>query len=96
MSQLCGTLTQPDVEKIISLNPDVVIASIHFSEEAKRQLEDIGIKVVILFEEHKMDSLLFPQADNTKILKNITVIHFTNFFIISLSSFYIKNSDLHI
>lgn len=52
-----GTLTQPDVEKIISLNPDVVIASIHFSEEAKRQLEDIGIKVVILFEEHKMDGV---------------------------------------
>ena len=52
-----GTLTQPDVEKIISLNPDVVIASIHFSEEAKSQLEDIGIKVVILFEEHKMDGV---------------------------------------
>lgn len=52
-----GTLMQPDIEKIVSLTPDVVIASTHFSDESKQQLEQLGIKVVILFEEHEMNGV---------------------------------------
>lgn len=47
-----GTLYTPDIEKIISLEPDVVIASTHFLEESEKQLTDLGIKVVVLYEEH--------------------------------------------
>lgn len=47
-----GTLRSPDIEKIISLEPDVVIASTHFLEESEKQLTDLGIKVVVLYEEH--------------------------------------------
>lgn len=46
-----GTLETPNVEKIVSLNPDVVIGSTHFSEDTEKQLTDLGIKVVVLYEE---------------------------------------------
>lgn len=52
-----GTLMEPNIEKIISLKPDVVIASTHFSEESEKQLSDLGIQVVILYEEHQMDGV---------------------------------------
>lgn len=44
-----GTLTNPDIEKIISLEPDIVIASTHFSEESNKKLTDLGVKVVVLY-----------------------------------------------
>lgn len=47
-----GTLREPDIEKIISLKPDVVIASTHFNEEAGQKLSDLGVKVVVLYEEY--------------------------------------------
>lgn len=49
-----GTLREPDIEKIISLKPDVVIASTHFSEEANKKLTDLGVKVVVLYEEFEV------------------------------------------
>ncbi|MBE5960113.1 MAG: ABC transporter substrate-binding protein [Lachnospiraceae bacterium] len=49
-----GTLRSPDVEKIIDLEPDVVIASTHFAEDVEQQLTDLGIKVVVLYEEHEV------------------------------------------
>ncbi|MBN2221376.1 MAG: ABC transporter substrate-binding protein [Vallitaleaceae bacterium] len=52
-----GTLMEPNIEKIVSLKPEVVIASTHFSEESEKQLSDLGIKVVILYEEHQMDGI---------------------------------------
>ena len=39
-----GSLQTPDIEKIISLKPDLVIASTHFSDETQKQLTDLGIK----------------------------------------------------
>lgn len=45
-----GTLYTPDVEKILSLEPDLVIFSTHFSEELKSQLEEAGISVLVLSE----------------------------------------------
>lgn len=47
-----GTLKTPDIEKIISLEPDVVIASTHFDEENGAKLEEAGIKVIGLYEEN--------------------------------------------
>lgn len=45
-----GTLYTPDTEKILSLEPDLVIASIHFKEESRTQLEEFGIPVLVLYE----------------------------------------------
>lgn len=52
-----GNLMEPDIEKIVSLDPDVVIASTHFSEENEKKLTDLGIKVVVLYEETDMDGV---------------------------------------
>lgn len=47
--QSIGSLTDPNVEKIIELKPDVVIASAIFKEDVAKKLEDLGIKVVVLY-----------------------------------------------
>ena len=47
-----GTMRTPDIEKIISLEPDIVIASTHFNEENSKKLEDAGITVISLYEEN--------------------------------------------
>lgn len=52
-----GTLREPDIEKIISLEPDVVIASTHFSEEANKKLVDLGVKVVVLYDEFEIEGV---------------------------------------
>ncbi len=52
-----GTLREPDIEKIISLEPDVVIASTHFSEEANKKLTDLGVKVIVLYEEFEIEGV---------------------------------------
>ncbi len=52
-----GTLREPDIEKIISLEPDVVIASTHFSEEVSKKLTDLGVKVVVLYEEFEIEGV---------------------------------------
>lgn len=52
-----GTLKNPDMEKIISLEPDLVIASTHFSEENAQKLEDAGIKVIQLYEKNNVDGV---------------------------------------
>lgn len=43
-----GSLREPNLEKIIELEPEVVIASTHFTEEAFEALSNVGIKVIIL------------------------------------------------
>lgn len=52
-----GTLREPNIEKIISLKPDVVIASTHFSDEANKKLMDLGVKVVVLYEESEIEGV---------------------------------------
>jgi iron complex transport system substrate-binding protein len=47
--QSIGSLTDPNVEKIIELKPDVVVASTHFKDDVAKKLEDLGIKVVVLY-----------------------------------------------
>ncbi len=42
-----GSLMTPNMERIIELEPDLVIASTHFPEEAVKTLEGLGIDVVV-------------------------------------------------
>lgn len=52
-----GTLTTPDIEKIVSLEPDLVIASTHFSEESQKQLEDIGVPILVMQDQNNMEDV---------------------------------------
>lgn len=52
-----GTLQEPNIEKILELQPDIVIASTHFEDEAEKKLTDAGIKVAVLYEEHEMNGV---------------------------------------
>lgn len=44
-----GSLQQPNIEKIAELKPDIVIASTHFSKESLQKLEELNIKVAVLY-----------------------------------------------
>lgn len=52
-----GTLQEPNIEKIAELKPDVVIASTHFKKESLEKLEQLGIKVVVLYGEESFDGV---------------------------------------
>lgn len=52
-----GTLRKPDIEKIIGLQPDLVIASTHFDEENTDKLEQAGIKVIGLYEKNDVNGV---------------------------------------
>ena len=52
-----GTLYTPDIEKILSLEPDLVIASTHFQEESREQLTKLGVSVLVLQEESRLDGV---------------------------------------
>lgn len=52
-----GTLRKPDIEKIVSLEPDLVIASTHFDDDSKTALENAGITVLYLYEEHDISGV---------------------------------------
>lgn len=44
-----GSLTDPSIEKIMEINPDIVIASTHFKEDVLKKLDELGIKVLVLY-----------------------------------------------
>ncbi|WP_125153145.1 ABC transporter substrate-binding protein [Clostridium rectalis] len=44
-----GGLQDPNIEKIVELKPDIVIASTHFKRDVLKKLEDLGIKVAVLY-----------------------------------------------
>ena len=52
-----GTMRTPDIEKIIGLEPDMVIASTHFNEENSQKLQDAGISVISLYEENDVNGV---------------------------------------
>lgn len=52
-----GTLQTPDIETIISLDPDIVIVSTHFNEENTQKLSELGIHVITLYEESDMTGI---------------------------------------
>jgi len=49
-----GSIQTPDIEKIISLEPDIVFVSTHFDEENTKTLDELGIIVVTLYEEKEL------------------------------------------
>lgn len=52
-----GTITKPDIETIISLEPDVVIVSTHFEEENEKKLEELNIPVITLYEDKDVNGV---------------------------------------
>lgn len=52
-----GTISKPDVEAILALEPDLVIGSTHFSEETEQQLTELGIKVAVLYDGSDMEGV---------------------------------------
>ncbi len=44
-----GLLSDPSLETITALDPDLIIASTHFKEEVLHNLEDLGFTVVVLY-----------------------------------------------
>jgi len=43
-----GTLKEPNIEKIVELETDLVIASTHFSDDVYEKLKELGIQVIVL------------------------------------------------
>jgi len=53
--QSVGKITDPSLEKIAQLKPELVIAGAHFSKDLVKKLEDLGIKVAVLYGEDSFD-----------------------------------------
>jgi len=52
-----GQLTNPSIEKIVELKPDVVIASTHFGKDIVKKLEDLNIKIIVLYGQDNFDGV---------------------------------------
>lgn len=50
-----GGTADPNVEAIVALQPDLVVASTHVSEEAINKLREVGIAVIFLNEQESFD-----------------------------------------
>lgn len=44
-----GSLSDPNIEKILELQPDIVFASAHFKEDIAKKLEGLGIKIEVIY-----------------------------------------------
>jgi iron complex transport system substrate-binding protein len=58
-----GAIDNPDIEIIAELEPDVVIASSIFSEEAYNSITELGIPVVIIRDETTLEGMFDVVAD---------------------------------
>ncbi|MBL4930245.1 ABC transporter substrate-binding protein [Clostridium paridis] len=63
-----GEITEPNIEKITELKPDLVIAGAHFSKELVNKLEALGINVAVLYGEDSFDGAYKNIEDISKIL----------------------------
>ena len=43
-----GSLSDPNIEQILELEPDMVIASAHFKEDLAKKLEDLGTEIIVI------------------------------------------------
>ena len=66
--QAVGPIDLPDTELIISLDPDIVIASSIFSEEAYNALTDAGLTVAIVRDESTFDGMFDVVSDVADII----------------------------
>lgn len=55
--QTIGSLREPNIEKIVELKPDLVIASTHFKKEVLQKLEESGLKVIVLYGPESFDGV---------------------------------------
>lgn len=53
--EVIGSLSEPNIEKIVELDPDLVIVSTHFEENALKKLESLNINVVLMNEDGSID-----------------------------------------
>ena len=44
-----GLLSDPNLEKIVELQPDIVFASEHFKDDIAKRLEDLDIEIVVIY-----------------------------------------------
>ncbi len=52
-----GSMYYPDIEAIVSMEPDLVIVSTHFDEESTEKLEELDIPIITLYEENSYDGV---------------------------------------
>lgn len=52
-----GTLFEPNIEKIVQLNPDILIAGTHFQKEIVDKLEEANITVILVQEEERIEGV---------------------------------------
>ncbi len=52
-----GSLRSPNIEKIAELEPDLVIASTHFSDEVLKKFDELEIKVIVLIAQESFDGV---------------------------------------
>lgn len=52
-----GELQKPNIEKIVDLKPDLIIASTHFKKDVIKKLEDLGLKVIVLYGEENFEGV---------------------------------------
>ncbi|MGD1823084.1 MAG: ABC transporter substrate-binding protein [Pleomorphochaeta sp.] len=50
-----GNLTNPNLEKIIELNPDLVIGSVHCSLEVLENLENLNIPAIAIYDDNNIE-----------------------------------------
>jgi iron complex transport system substrate-binding protein len=63
-----GSLLEPNIEKIVALNPNIVIASTHFQKDVLKKLEGLGIKVAVLYGAEDFDGVYFTISQVGKIV----------------------------
>ncbi|NLN41622.1 MAG: ABC transporter substrate-binding protein [Clostridiales bacterium] len=63
-----GGLMDPNIERIVELEPDLVIAGAIFQKEILEKLEEAGLKVIILNEEQSFDGAYFVIEEMGKVL----------------------------
>lgn len=63
-----GSLTDPNLEKIVEIKPDLVLASTHFKKEVVEKLEEAGIKVAVFYEKENFDGTYKVIEDVGKVI----------------------------
>jgi iron complex transport system substrate-binding protein len=66
--QSIGSLTDPNIEQMVALKPDIVIASAHFKEEVLKKLESLNIKVVVLYGPEEFEGAYSTITNIAKVL----------------------------